>query len=92
MDRTAVLPEQIGVILFVDTIGSIELPAPQRWKTGLENRALSLGLAHVEWMRLKLMRRAEIPVYRVTPLSEFTSIARSSSARKIPDNNSIVRA
>jgi hypothetical protein len=50
------------------------------------NRTLSLGLAHVR------CAAPEMPVYRTTPLSKFTFIARSSSARKIPDNYSIVRA
>jgi hypothetical protein len=34
----------------------------------------------------------ELPVYRTTPLSKFTFIARSSSARNIPDSHSIVGA
>jgi len=67
-----------------------------RWRFSAATLGLAILLSVASPVSARtrgLMRCAiKISVYRTMPLSKFTFIARSSSAAKIPDNYSIVRA
>jgi len=61
-------------------------------KLELSTTELAQFMATYSGIAMPFTDSPALSVYRTTPLSMFTFIARSSSDRKMPDTYSIVRA